>query len=127
MVARKGKQARGKANWAVKLSPMLADVVRCFLPWLAVSRRPLQPVCCSTIAAGCSSLPPEAAEARQQVPAPAPLARAMAEKKPVKLISAEGFEFVVDYDAACVSNTIKNMLSSQGALPRCPPTCPAGV
>lgn len=37
------------------------------------------------------------------------------EKKSVKLISAEGFEFVVDYDAACVSNTIKNMLSSQGA------------
>lgn len=37
------------------------------------------------------------------------------DKKSVKLISAEGFEFVVDYDAACVSNTIKNMLSSQGA------------
>jgi len=36
------------------------------------------------------------------------------EKKTVKLISAEGFEFVVSYDAACVSNTIKNMLSSQG-------------
>lgn len=36
------------------------------------------------------------------------------EKKSVKLISAEGFEYVVDYDAACVSNTIKNMLSSQG-------------
>ena len=33
----------------------------------------------------------------------------------VKLISAEGFEFIIDYDAACVSNTIKNMLSSQGA------------
>ena len=32
----------------------------------------------------------------------------------VKLISAEGFEFIIDYDAACVSNTIKNMLSSQG-------------
>lgn len=42
-------------------------------------------------------------------------------KKAVKLISAEGFEFVVDYDAACVSNTIKNILSSQGAPPRCPP------
>ena len=32
----------------------------------------------------------------------------------VRLISAEGFEFVIDYEAACVSNTIKNMLSSQG-------------
>jgi transcription elongation factor B subunit 1 len=32
----------------------------------------------------------------------------------VKLVSAEGFEFVVDYKAACVSNTIRNMLSSQG-------------
>lgn len=40
---------------------------------------------------------------------------AQGEKRAVKLISAEGFEFVVDYDAACVSNTIKNMLSSQGA------------
>lgn len=40
---------------------------------------------------------------------------ASADKRPVKLISAEGFEFVVDHDAACVSNTIKNMLSSQGA------------
>jgi hypothetical protein len=36
-------------------------------------------------------------------------------KGTVKLISAEGFEFVVDYKAACVSATIKNMLSSQGA------------
>jgi transcription elongation factor B subunit 1 len=38
----------------------------------------------------------------------------------VKLVSAEGFEFIVDYRAACVSNTIRNMLSSQGgeaALP----------
>jgi len=34
----------------------------------------------------------------------------------VKLISAEGFEFIVDYEAACVSNTIKNMLSSQGSF-----------
>jgi hypothetical protein len=32
----------------------------------------------------------------------------------VKLVSAEGFEFIVDYKAACVSNTIRNMLSSQG-------------
>ncbi|KAI3436267.1 hypothetical protein D9Q98_002320 [Chlorella vulgaris] len=36
------------------------------------------------------------------------------EKKVVKLISAEDFEFVIDYDAACVSNTIRNMLNSQG-------------
>lgn len=35
-------------------------------------------------------------------------------RETVKLVSAEGFEFIVDYKAACVSNTIKNMLSSQG-------------
>jgi transcription elongation factor B subunit 1 len=35
-------------------------------------------------------------------------------KKSVKLISAEGFEFTVDYKAACISNTIKQMLSSEG-------------
>lgn len=35
-------------------------------------------------------------------------------KDTVKLISAEGFEFIVDYQAACVSNTVKNMLSSSG-------------
>jgi len=34
----------------------------------------------------------------------------------VKLVSAEGFEFIVDYKAACVSNTIRNMLSSQGSF-----------
>lgn len=34
----------------------------------------------------------------------------------VKLISAEGYEFVVDYEAACVSSTIRNMLSSQGGF-----------
>jgi transcription elongation factor B subunit 1 len=39
----------------------------------------------------------------------------MPNKSTVKLISAEGFEFVIDYKAACVSNTIRNMLSSQGA------------
>lgn len=32
----------------------------------------------------------------------------------VKLISQEGHEFIIDYQAACVSNTIKSMLSSQG-------------
>ena len=35
----------------------------------------------------------------------------------VRLVSAEGAAFVVDFRAACVSNTIKNMLSSQGAPP----------
>ena len=37
-------------------------------------------------------------------------------KDTVKLISAEGFEFIIDYKAACISNTIKNMLSSDGML-----------
>eukprot|EP00798_Chlamydomonas_sp_ICE-L_P030349 gene30349-35353_t len=37
-------------------------------------------------------------------------------KNTVKLISAEGFEFIIDYKAACVSNTIRNMLSSQGSF-----------
>jgi Skp1 family, tetramerisation domain len=36
-------------------------------------------------------------------------------KEFVKLISKEGFEFIVDYRAACISNTIKNMLSFDGA------------
>lgn len=44
----------------------------------------------------------------------------MPKSKAVKLVSAEGWEFVVDFDAACVSNTIKNMLSSQGALCNAP-------
>ena len=35
-------------------------------------------------------------------------------KEFVKLISKEGFEFIVDYRAACISNTIKNMLSFEG-------------
>ncbi|KAF6258778.1 BTB/POZ protein [Scenedesmus sp. NREL 46B-D3] len=34
----------------------------------------------------------------------------------VKLISAEGYEFIIDYKAACLSNTIRNMLSSQGSF-----------
>lgn len=41
-----------------------------------------------------------------------------ARRDTVKLVSAEGFEFIVDYKAACVSNTIKNMLSSQGNCAR---------
>uniref|UniRef100_A0A2N9G785 Elongin-C n=1 Tax=Fagus sylvatica TaxID=28930 RepID=A0A2N9G785_FAGSY len=34
----------------------------------------------------------------------------------VKLISAEGFEFVIDKDAAMVSQTIYNMLTSPGSF-----------
>ena len=40
-------------------------------------------------------------------------------KSTVKLVSAEGFEFIIDYKAACVSNTIRNMLSSEGWTVRC--------
>ena len=35
----------------------------------------------------------------------------------VKLISADGFEFVIDRKCAMASGTIKNMLSSPGAFP----------
>ncbi|KAK4745609.1 hypothetical protein SAY87_011921 [Trapa incisa] len=35
-------------------------------------------------------------------------------KDTVKLISAEGFEFVIDKRAAMVSQTIRNMLTSPG-------------
>mmetsp|Transcript_31745 Transcript_31745/g.61164 ORF Transcript_31745/g.61164 Transcript_31745/m.61164 type:complete len:101 (+) Transcript_31745:165-467(+) len=38
----------------------------------------------------------------------------MGRPKTVKLVSQEGFDFTIAYEAACVSNTIKNMLSSQG-------------
>ncbi|XP_059430298.1 uncharacterized protein LOC132163934 [Corylus avellana] len=34
----------------------------------------------------------------------------------VKLISSEGFEFVIDKDAAMVSQTIYNMLTSPGSF-----------
>jgi hypothetical protein len=34
----------------------------------------------------------------------------------VKLISADGFEFVIDRKCALASGTIKNMLSSPGLL-----------
>jgi elongin-C len=37
-------------------------------------------------------------------------------KEFVKLISKEGFEFIVDYRAACISNTLKNMLSFDGVV-----------
>ena len=49
----------------------------------------------------------------------------MVAKETVKLVSKEGFDFVVDYQAACASNTIKNMLSSQGARAPSPP--PSGT
>ena len=45
----------------------------------------------------------------------------------VKLVSAEGFVFQIDRKAACVSNTIRNMLTSQGvpsALRSAPPPSP---
>lgn len=38
----------------------------------------------------------------------------MKKEDTVKLISAEGFEFVVDKEAAMVSQTIHNMLTSPG-------------
>ncbi|CAK9235698.1 unnamed protein product [Sphagnum jensenii] len=34
----------------------------------------------------------------------------------VRLISAEGYEFVIEREAALVSNTLKNMLTSTGAF-----------
>lgn len=40
----------------------------------------------------------------------------MKKEDTVKLISAEGFEFVVDKEAAMVSQTIHNMLTSPGSI-----------
>nr|XP_007150357.1 hypothetical protein PHAVU_005G146900g [Phaseolus vulgaris]ESW22351.1 hypothetical protein PHAVU_005G146900g [Phaseolus vulgaris] len=40
----------------------------------------------------------------------------MKKEDTVKLISAEGFEFVVDKEAAMVSQTIHNMLTSPGSF-----------
>ncbi|KAK2993145.1 hypothetical protein RJ640_015332 [Escallonia rubra] len=40
----------------------------------------------------------------------------MRKEDTVKLISAEGFEFVVDKKAAMVSQTIRNMLTSPGSF-----------
>lgn len=40
----------------------------------------------------------------------------MKKEDTVKLISAEGFEFVIDKNAAMVSQTIRNMLTSPGIL-----------
>ncbi|KAI4334570.1 hypothetical protein L6164_019244 [Bauhinia variegata] len=42
--------------------------------------------------------------------------RKMRREDTVKLISAEGFEFVVDKEAAIVSQTIHNMLTSPGSF-----------
>jgi Skp1 family, tetramerisation domain len=36
----------------------------------------------------------------------------------IKLISSEGYEYIIDYKAACISNTIKNMLGADGATQR---------
>ncbi|XP_008785488.1 elongin-C [Phoenix dactylifera] len=40
----------------------------------------------------------------------------MKKEETVKLISAEGFEFVIDKKAAMVSHTIRNMLTSPGGF-----------
>ncbi|KAJ3680767.1 hypothetical protein LUZ60_015256 [Juncus effusus] len=40
----------------------------------------------------------------------------MKKEETVKLISAEGFEFVIDKKAAMVSKTLKNMLTSPGGF-----------
>jgi transcription elongation factor B subunit 1 len=38
----------------------------------------------------------------------------LSKSETVKLVSAEGFEFIIDRKAAVVSNTLRNMLSSSG-------------
>ncbi|XP_078153814.1 BTB/POZ domain-containing protein [Carex rostrata] len=40
----------------------------------------------------------------------------MRNEETVKLISADGFEFVIDKRAAMVSNTLRNMLTSPGSF-----------
>ncbi|KAJ1704514.1 hypothetical protein LUZ63_004293 [Rhynchospora breviuscula] len=40
----------------------------------------------------------------------------MKKEETVKLISSDGFEFVVDRRAAMVSNTLRNMLTSPGSF-----------
>ncbi|KAJ8559509.1 hypothetical protein K7X08_003567 [Anisodus acutangulus] len=42
--------------------------------------------------------------------------RKMKKEDTVKLISAEGFEFIIDKKAAMVSQTIRNMLTSPGSF-----------
>lgn len=39
----------------------------------------------------------------------------MRKEDTIKLVSAEGFEFVIDRKAAIISNTLKSMLSSSGS------------
>lgn len=39
----------------------------------------------------------------------------MAHKR-VKLVSSDGFEFVIDYKAACISKTLNNMLGADGCF-----------
>ena len=41
-------------------------------------------------------------------------------KETVKLVSQDGFEFIIDYKAACVSNTIKSVVSMDGVPLSCP-------
>jgi len=41
----------------------------------------------------------------------------MKKEETVKLISAEGFEFIIDKKAAMVSQTLRNMLTSPGSFP----------
>nr|XP_024389576.1 uncharacterized protein LOC112288977 isoform X2 [Physcomitrium patens] len=38
----------------------------------------------------------------------------LSKSQTIKLVSAEGFEFIIDRKAAVVSNTLRNMLSSSG-------------
>ncbi|CAK8575894.1 unnamed protein product [Lathyrus sativus] len=40
----------------------------------------------------------------------------MKKEETVKLISSDGFEFVIDKEAAMVSQTIRNMLTSPGSF-----------
>lgn len=40
----------------------------------------------------------------------------MSQSDTVKLISADGFEFIISREAAYVSNTIKSMLDEQGEV-----------
>ena len=36
--------------------------------------------------------------------------------KRVKLVSRDGFQFIIDYKAACVSKTLNNMLGADGCF-----------
>lgn len=56
-------------------------------------------------------------QANWSIELPALTPSAKMKKDTVKLISAEGFEFVIDKKAAIVSQTIRNMLTSPGQSP----------